>query len=586
MELGERIQTLPFSEDEMHRLSDCIADRGSLHHQVLLNHHRCKLFSDICKNKNLAKKFHGFRNTSNAFKKMVFDDAISAFANHSASSEWWALYKKSVIEHLQAEAPQLNELLLNVEIEEVEVQEEDTESILNLVAANALDYEVLPSHVEELYSLWHFRRFDGFRKYIANFPQPNLSEALNKKIAILKKDFANELEEAVSKIDRRPVSEKDALRVQLEKVYDIRLGEIESEIKSIAARTSALAQETEAEFNKAVSSHNELSDRFYRIEKLNRTLRDETVDSESFLALLEELNTVKQVIGNLATSVSELEGSSLRQAVSESSETQAGVIVANRSNFASALRELRLSKPRAAKTEIRLEVAAAQFESTLDENEKGTVKCQAAFATSLYLNCVVYPTLESFHNWSRCVGWDEFITTVCAAPNWVDQTVLEEQFCWLIEQPSTPRTLVILDFDVGYTEGYLVPLVKMLCQSLVYAPCKKVVLVPSQPDWQAPASLLRWCGFFPNLYTVQESFSMTTSNKKVSTDEIAGHPVASVSLRKFSTAMPSIAGKEPAGDLQSDGLSLHLQAELLKELQDDEEVLHWLQFKYSKHSSS
>ena len=176
------------------------------------------------------------------------------------------------------------------------------------------------------------------------------------------------------------------------------------------------------------------------------------------------------------------------------SNDQANGVVVRAPNFPAALRKSERRLAEASAQDVSLADAFSQLEKIHGIGSPEHQKAVSDLLTIVYMNCHLSPYGEEHLKWPAAVGWDQKVTTLCAAPTWIDQSVLTDELCWLIEGYSEPRTLVILDFDVGYMEGYLIPPLKMLQASKSAAPWKNIVLVPSCDDWRAPAALLQLLG--------------------------------------------------------------------------------------------
>ena len=84
--------------------------------------------------------------------------------------------------------------------------------------------------------------------------------------------------------------------------------------------------------------------------------------------------------------------------------------------------------------------------------------------------------------WQSLVGWDQNVATICASPLWVDEQSLSEHLFWLFDQSDEPRCLSILDFDLGFVDGYLAPFLKAWRLSGVFSPWKKILVFPSSDN--------------------------------------------------------------------------------------------------------
>ncbi|HAY37239.1 MAG TPA: hypothetical protein DCY57_09775 [Bacteroidetes bacterium] len=501
--LGDVVQGLASSEVEDSRLANLIADNSSLQFEVLRDHHRGKFFNDLCKSKPLVKKIHGFRPTSEKYKQLVFEDVMKEFRDQSPSKQYWILYRTSVVEHLRAEAAELNKLLSSVEVQGGQLS--GTAEIMESIASRALEFNVVPAQVEMLYELWHFDRMESFDEYIRRFPKPDVQEVFELRISELRHEIQERFEPISSKLRQmdesfaQTVSDVQALEKKLAVDFLGKLETVSADVSSVFEALKSLENEQSKSLEQVqLETTAEFTILQGAITKLTEGVSS-LLENDPTISIKSELESVSQLLSRLEEDLNDVKVSMPTGSGIESVDLEVGAGPRLERDFAVVLRHRASNTIEHSDTSRSHDFALELFNATLDEADRNSAQSLVAFNTLLRMNCFVCTSYSSYRDWLNSVGWTDQVTTVCAAPNWIDQGILTDHFSWLVDRREEVRSLIILDFDLGYVEGYLIPLLKLLLFSSAVGPEKKVALVPSTSDWLAPASLFHVSGVMPEL---------------------------------------------------------------------------------------
>lgn len=485
MKLGETLWDLGLSDEEKERISRSLHSNKSINSLVFVEHHRNhKVFDDICH--KLTRKITGFRPTSEPYKQRVSAEVLKCLKLNRAKPEYWSLYQCAVVEHVVSKLSALNQLLGDSEFpDELELTSIE---VLSRIAEKASEYSVSDKDVETLYELWPFPRVDQISDILARCP---------------KFDRFRALDERLNSAEQRLGKEISDIRIHtLEELTEVR-----NEFRSNAITKKALISHDEkiqTKLNERLDPiEKAVQDFDKKVERLEKLIRRAEVKRSA-----DRVEFANQTDNHLGKLGAELQG--LRE---EQERIRAGLETATK-----VVQDRRA--PAEAKSAAGSSVFSALTHSHLyDLDQKIGVKdardrfgqiasdladaparyIDLYFYSALLCNCIVISDAKEFRLWQSTVGWAASSSTVCASPMWVDDSRLAHQIGWLFDQNDEPRTLTIVDFDLGYVEGYLRPFLAAWRHSGRLLPWKKILLIPSQGNWAVTESVAEMIAILPSV---------------------------------------------------------------------------------------
>ncbi len=475
MKLGETLWKIPFSDSEKQRLaSELNKDTGLVHSVFVDNHRNSQMFDSICR--KMTRDITGFRPNSEPYRRRVSTEVLKALKQNKSRQDFWRLYQGSVVDHVVSNLSALNQLLADTEVPDD--FDCTSDGILAAISEHARDYSVHDRDLEVLYEIWPFGRTDRIREYVANCPKFDRFRAIE--------ETARSIESRLEKY----ANETRTLNAEATSHLSLEFKEKGATKKDLKAAIEGFATTQTAHYKTLDGSIQQLTDQQTRLEKLFRRSESRRSSERKEFAVETEkhLDLLTKGIANLKKGHKEFEGKletypERRQSPQLLEVPQA----ATRNSPFSVLRENNGYK---GMTEISVDTALRQFRDIAKADKlKSDTDILVYFYSSMLSSCILVDDKDEFDVWNLVVGWDRAQVTVCASPLWVDEECLTEHIAWLFEEPEEPRSITILDFDLGYPEGYLLPFLRAWRRSSINLPWKKMILTPSSPNWRASRGL-------------------------------------------------------------------------------------------------
>jgi hypothetical protein len=458
VKIFEKMDSIDFSDSEKDRIGTCLLDSQSLQYRVLTS--KAVAIRDYDFWRRAQKQFRviGFRDGHPKAVQMVLTRALEAQKPHAGRNRhagWpllWPLYVRSVHLYLQDEVPNLSALL----------KREDylaspgtlTEQILRCVVKCLPLHEATVDQVRELYELWGFERTK----------------------------YADELLSNAS-------VEADAVR----RMIDDRVGTMRREIASAIATTrSDLLRHVEQQTTEIASlknllhrTRNDLDDARVRIPSAvagtETKVNEPTVPTPAHRGRVPVQVTVKQ------------QGSDRALPAIEALQTR---VESLGRQFKELRHRLELLEPEDAPT-VKTTLVQASTTTALQT----IAKWAQAFdevgvpSTSIGASWILLEVIRR----SRVILTDKpqlllsLIAAlpagesrcVVASPMWVTESDWKDALGFISEDVGVPRVLVVMDFDVGLQETYLVPALTGWASGSGPQSGNRVVLVPSDSELAA-----------------------------------------------------------------------------------------------------
>ena len=484
MSLAELLWKIEFSEEEKARVSRELADETSIQYKVFSeNHKRHALFDSICR--RMTRTITGFRPTAPHYRDLVSAEVLKKLRQNQAKNDYWSLYQNSVVDFFVSNLPALNQLLADTDVDEDFPIE--TATILDEIVSRSANYSVHDRDVEALYELWPFPRSPDFQEFLARCPKYDRFRAIDESIRSVEAGLRGEISDLRVKTAEDASTLVDKLKSKLASKADLK-DTIET-LRREAKDSAKSSRET----IKAIEESTARLEKLVRRSETRRT-QERNKFTEETERHLDELNAkIAEIKEESAALADLLERRSLTKTPSVNSP--AGI-----DGVGSPFRLLTKMEVDQDASSIGVQEARDKFREIADEHGNSDPENQDAFFFSaLMANCLVLIDKAEFFVWQRLVGWDRNASTVCASPLWVDDRSIAEELHWLLSQPDEPRCLTILDFELGYVEGYLAPFLKAWQQSGTFMPWKKILLVPSSSTWAIARNTAREISVLPGV---------------------------------------------------------------------------------------
>ena len=472
MKLVETLREVGLPEEEKLRISSALSDDSSNQYRVFSDYYKGqKLFDDICH--KMTKTITGFRPTAKAFRKRVHSEILKGLRKNKAKLDFWHLYQTCVADFVISNHSALNQLLGDTEVPDGFTP--TTENIISAITERAAEYSVHDRDVGALYDLWPFERIPNIRDYLSKCPKFDRFRALDESIRSVEGRLARE----ISDLKQHSTDDVAEIRIELQTKVATK-----TELKEA---TQANKQHADQSVGSLTERLGELENERSRIQKLARRFEAKRAaeQQESEVERAKELEKLNQAINQLKneqTRISEvvekLPLGGPQHAVSLAPNAEAKRSPFSILEHASSTEDLE---------KLSVKDALRQFVALTKKGESGSPGHEEIFFyTALLANCMLVVNQTQLNIWHSVVGWSRRKITACASPLWVDEYAIAEQLFWLFDEPEEPRCLEVLDFDLGYVEGYLGPFLRAWSQSGLQLPWKKILLVPSGDTWSLP----------------------------------------------------------------------------------------------------
>ena len=517
MKLGEALYELPFPDNEKVRLSETLKDRSSLPYRVYAEHHTSSSqFDAICR--KMVRKITGFRPTSEVYRNRVSAHVLKDLEQNKASPDRWMLYKNSVASFVISNLSALNQLLLDTELPDSLTV--NTKNIVSEITSHAKDFSVNDKDVETLYELWPMERLDDVRAYLDRCPKFDRFRAIESTM----KSFESRLEKSAA--DTRHHVEDALLKIESNQRDSL------ATKRELGDAIEALTNLKEAGFEKMSTALASVDDKLARFEKMiRRSESRRTAERKEFV-----LETTGH-IDSIGKDIEELKKRNLdlRTQLAKTQAAPGGPVVLSSQSATSPYSYLQQHKELDEVTDVDVESALDTFLS-ITEKDAATPKSirEIYFYSALLSNCILVEDRDQFGLWQKTVGWESSELIVGASALWVDEDAISKHLLWLLDAEEEPRSLVILDFDLGYTNGYLRPFLRAWRYSSLAAYWKKILLVPSDSEWTIDIGIGHETSVLPRCSTcpTKASISLEKNNHYLSPERLR-HFLANLSTKNL-----------------------------------------------------
>jgi hypothetical protein len=450
------IDSIDFSDVEKERIGQTLGKTDSPQRSILTSN--ALLIRDNDFWRKAQKNFHitGFRDGSQHGKQKVLSKALECASSEPGRTAWLEvgpIYVKAVQIYLERELPNLHLLLRSEDF--VAGPGTQTEQIFRCICRALPMHDATIDEAKELYELWGFER------------TPQIEELLSS-VSIRADDVRRMVAESLSTTRREIAAAVTTTRSDLMRHLERQSGEV----GAIAGSLEALRESQ----SKTASQLSELRSKDEQRphapttpppEKASRRPpeRVDAKDSKGIIASLETLqgrvDSLQRQLRDQRTRIESLEPISIGKAKANAKElvttTPKQVIETWSTSFQMYGHGL-ASRP----------MEAGWLLLQIIRRTRVVITDKPGMLTSL---------------WKALPGGE--IKQLVASPLWITEQDWKEGLAFLSEPDVTPRLLVLLDFDVGIQETYLVPAVLGWMTNPAAPSANRIVLVPASRELSA-----------------------------------------------------------------------------------------------------
>jgi hypothetical protein len=456
--IGDAIASIDFSPNERNRIARNLRDTSSAAYKVVTQKTHEVHDQDFWRLAQKDLKVHGFRPGYPAAREHVLRRMLSSVRDREGSEIGgiWRFYRNCVIHYVIDDLPELNEVLRNEDLLE------DARTLTVRVFASIRRamplYKTSNSQVRELYDLWGFDRTDSLDAILTD--ESLTSDVVKRLIAreirsvttLLKEEIGALRDHIIGDLGYREriVASRDVLqridaideRIRATEATHERVSGLCDTVTAIDARVAAIQS------SRPAAAPSQQTAELGRLDDAVRTLRGRV---ESISA---SVNRHQKHLTELGTGARSLPN---RAVTSRDDEPWASVLTRVRSACASA--GVTLTSNLAARVAIELLRHARVIVSPRQ---------------------VLAPT--------AILASEPYEKKTCAAsPVWIDAADWRDAITFISDFSSSPRTCVLLDFDVALQDSYLVPTLRSWIASIPRFCRHRLILVPADASLEALA---------------------------------------------------------------------------------------------------
>jgi len=450
------VDSIDFSDVERERIGQTLGKTDSPQRSILSSN--ALLIRDNDFWRKAQKNFHitGFRDGSQHGKQKVLSKALECARSEPGRAAWLEvgpIYVKAVQIYLEREVPNLYQLLRSEDF--VAGPGTQTEQIFRCISRALPMHDATIDEAKELYELWGFER------------TPQIEEILSS-VSIRADDVRRMVAESLSTTRREIAAAVTTTRSDLMRHLERQA----SELSMIATNLDALREHQ----SNITSQFSELNSK--EVQRRNAPTMpppekesrrpQERVDAKDSKGIIASLETLQGRVDSLQRQLRDQ-----RTRIDSLGPTSIGKIKVS-------ARELVTTTPKQVietwSTSFQMYghgLASRPIESgwlllQIIRRARVVITDKPGMLTSL---------------WKALPGGE--IKQLVASPLWITEQDWKEGLAFLAEPDATPRLLVLLDFDVGIQETYLVPAVLGWMTNPAAPSSNRIVLVPANRELTA-----------------------------------------------------------------------------------------------------
>ena len=456
MNIGEAVSSIEFSDAEKDRIGEALRDPGSLSYQVIAQEVAKIHDPDFWRVHQKAFDIHGFRWGAPPARQLVFRKALESIKNEAGSKvrSIWKFYRSCIVEFVVHDLVELNRLLLDEEL--VDDQRPLTERIFASIRRVMPLYDVTEEQVRQLYVLWGFERTSALDSILSDdvLPAPIAKRLLSKESKAVTRLLTERIDalEAEIRSDTNDAINAglDELRRRVEGFGSVvpadlraRLTEITAAVRALEARQTAIVSANP----KSPTGQAPTGQEPARPAPDNKTLD----------LLREQVEALAATVGGHEKRFKELvsknptptTGPGAREHGHDTWESILARVIANSRKTGMGLKHVTAAR-------IVLELIRRSRVICCHERD---------------------PWVSTLAACGAEVRWES------ASPLWVEAQDWHESIAFISDYKASARVLVLMDFDVGIQEAYLLPTLRTWIANIPAQPEHRIILVTSSPSF-------------------------------------------------------------------------------------------------------
>jgi hypothetical protein len=452
VKLLEKIDSIDFSDAEKDRIAKSLLDIQSSQYRVLTSKAPAIHDNDFWRRAQRAFGVTGFRDGHPKAIQMVMTRVLDPKKSHAGWHLIWPLYLRSVLLYVHDELTELHALLKREDFQASPGTL--TEQILRCVVKCLPLYEGTVDQVRELYELWGFERTKYIDEILGNatVEADAVRRMIDDGVGTMRREITSAI--ASTRIDILKHVEHQATEViSLKQLLQKARTELDDAVAKIQTMNNAAGAQIKAP-DPVLASMNP------RVQApVQVTLKPQ--GSDRALAAIEILSTRVEALGHQLKELRnrikglETEHSPIMTVTAVQASTTTALQVINK--WSQGFEEAGVPNASLGASWILLEVVRRSRIILTDEPQ-------------LFLG--LFGSLPASE--SRCV---------VASPLWITETDWKDALSFIADDSGAPRMLVVVDFDVGLQDTYLVPSLTGWISAIKPQNSNRIVLVPSDSDF-------------------------------------------------------------------------------------------------------
>jgi len=502
VKLGDVAFVDKLSSSEKTRLSKLLSEPDSLAAKVFTEFApRARGFAPLAK--SLHRKIHGFRPNSEMYKVRALEFMLHDLARDAAPPSGWVLYQEAIGGYVEKSIPSLHLLMREVDAEKRNLA---TEEFFLKVCESAQKYSVYDNEVRTLYELWPFERTEELESLIERCPRVDRHKGIEDSVLSLK----TEMKDLKKSIDQRIVDKSKEIEpaivaglVTEQENIQTTLDNHRDEIKNLRLKLekeySASLQSLAGDFSEFSSRLENINSKILEIEQ-NDVVPESNEWNEQVNQTILELNESHQKLHHQLDSLTESQNASvwesqLNQATLKISESHKKLQY--QVDLLSELQNASLMDNVVLKGESPFQLLRSAVRKEPNLKSRSEADFVARLTEPYAVSEAVCNNLKIFHaalvsspilvtsfpkyvkEWVSAANWESDAISTTASPVWCSVEDWKEELHVLLSSQNNAAIVTIYNFDIGYLDGYLEPILRAWGEQKFTSNMKRLVLVPS-----------------------------------------------------------------------------------------------------------
>lgn len=455
MKIGEAVASIEFSDAEKDRIGEALRDSHGLPYQVIVQQVAEIHDPDFWRPHQKAFNVQGFRWGAPPARQLVLKKALESIRGHVGHEvrSIWRFYRSGIVHFVVHDLAALNDLLLSEEL--LDDERPLTDRIFASIRRAMPLYDVPEEPVRQFYLLWGFERTTAFESILRD-------DAIT--VSIAKRLLAKEAKALTGLLTDRMNAIGEELRIDSDSDMAADLGELRGRVEKLASAVTTTAA-VEQRLTEVTATVRALET---RLVPGSPAIANSSASRESPRSTLDDktANSLRERVESLAATVSRHEKRLQQLSPFKSAPPAAGSTAKHADeNWNDFLARVRASC-RKAGFELKYATTARILVELI---RRGRVIC--CQASDLWLSVLAAREAPE-------IRWES------ASPLWVEAQDWRDSIAFISDYSASARVLVLMDFDVGLQEAYLLPTLRTWIASTPRQCEHRLVLVPSDPSFE------------------------------------------------------------------------------------------------------